>query len=67
MLIAPDDVMVACPFSTAILVSSSGDKFQCAVAFFIPKSEMVAASCSLACFGHNVFSFWFYKICKDKD
>jgi hypothetical protein len=41
-LIAPLEVKVACPFLTAILANSSADKFQCAVAFLIPKSEMVA-------------------------
>ena len=40
--IAPVEVSVACPFSTAIFDSSSGDKFQCAVPSLIPKSDMVA-------------------------
>ena len=37
MFIAPVEVKLACPFSIEIFANFSGDKFQCAVAFFIPK------------------------------
>jgi hypothetical protein len=41
-LLAPVDVKLACPFLIAISARFAGDRFQKAVAFFIPKSEMVA-------------------------
>jgi hypothetical protein len=58
-LIAPVEVRVACPFSIEMLANSSGDKFQCAVAFFIPKSEMVALLARLPVSVIIVFRFGF--------
>ena len=59
MFIAPVDVKVACPFSIEMLANSSGLKFQCAVAFFIPKSEMVALFARLPVSVIIVFSIGF--------
>ena len=72
MLIAPVDVKLACPFSIEILANCSGLKFQYAVAFLIPKSEMVASFARFPvsvliyvpyCFKLTKVRFKFYKRC----